>query len=177
MKMTSVHLYDNENVYQHAAGLANMAVQKGKRVLVLVDEFEQFGKLIKIGKLTVPIKFAHGGVDAKTKKKVPQEHWKSDPGELVQAFDHGEFPCLAGTSCIGMGTDIKSASFIIDLVGLKAEVRLRQNAGRGTRLFPGKSDCIYVDYSIGNVEMLAKHAAARAKVFEDIYGPVTYKKV
>ncbi len=176
MKMTSVHLYDNELVYQHAASLANMAANKGRRVLVLVDEFEQFGKLLKLGGLSVPVKFAHGGVDAKTKKKVPKEHWKSDPGELVKAFDRGEFPCLVGTSCIGMGTDIKSASFIIDLVGLKAETRLRQNAGRGTRLFPGKEDCVYVDYDVLNVEKLTKHAAARAEVFEEIYGPVTYKK-
>jgi superfamily II DNA or RNA helicase len=176
MKMTSIHLYENEKVYQHAADLARKAAARGRRVLVLVDEFEQFSRLMKIGKLDIPTKFAHGGVDKKTKKKVPQEHWKSNPGELVKAFDRGEFPCLVGTSCIGMGTDIKSASFIIDLVGLKAEIRLRQNAGRGTRLFPGKTDCVYVDYNVFNVDTLAKHAAARAKVFEDIYGPITYKR-
>lgn len=174
IKMNRLHLHDNSAVYQHAAMLVNKAVKVlGRRALVLVEEMGQFAQLQKAG-LEVEARFAHGGVDAKNRKLVPEAHWKSDPMALVEAFDRGDYPCLVGTSCIGIGTNIRSASFIIDLVGGKSEIRLRQSVGRGTRLFPGKTDCIYNDYSLWNIPMLQKQAAVRAKIFESIYGPVTY---
>jgi superfamily II DNA/RNA helicase len=123
------------------------------------------------------IGFAHGGVDKSNKKEVPEAFHKSDPMKLVKRFDAGDLDVLVGTSCIGMGTDIKSASLVQDIVGGNAEAQLRQRVGRGTRLFANKKDCIYTDYAISNIPPLAKQAEKRAVILEDIYGPVTTRKV
>jgi superfamily II DNA or RNA helicase len=116
--------------------------------------------------------FAHGGLSKENRDDVPEAFWKSDPMECVAAFDRGEVPVLVGSSCIGMGTDVKSADFIVDLVGLASEVRVRQSVGRGTRLFPGKTSCIVNDYCVENVDVLRNQARKRAAIFDDIYGPV-----
>jgi superfamily II DNA or RNA helicase len=94
--------------------------------------------------------------------------------QLVNAFDNADFPILVGTSCIGTGTDIKSVSAILDLVGGRSEIRVRQAVGRGTRLYPGKEDCLYFDFDIENVPMLHKHSKYRVSIYEDIYGPIEY---
>jgi superfamily II DNA or RNA helicase len=172
VRMNRVHLHQNENVYKHAAALVHNALKQGRRPLVLVEEVPQFTQLLR--HLKVPAGFAHGGVDRKMKTKLPQKYHKSDPRQLVAAFDRAELPVLVGTQCIGVGTDIKSASFIVDMVGLSSEIRIRQNVGRGTRLFAGKTDTIYCDYDIWNVPKLAKQAEKRAKVFNAIYGPVKF---
>lgn len=177
LKMNRVHLKDNENVYKHAANLANMAVEQGKRrVLILVDEVSQLKKLLDAG-IRHKVGFAHGGLDKKNKDTVPSPYWKSDPRSLVLSFDRGEFPILVGTSCIGMGTDTKSPNFGIDLVGLTSEIRVRQSVGRFTRLFEGKKDAIYNDYNVYNIEPMERHAKVRVKIFNSIFGKVNIKDV
>lgn len=176
VKMNRVHLHANPKVYAHASTIIRHALSNGRRALVLVEEMDQF-RMLQQQLPGIQMGFAHGGVTKDNKKLVPEAHHKSDPRKLVKAFDAGELPVLVGTSCIGTGTDIKSASFIVDLVGGKSEVRVRQNVGRGTRLFANKKSCIYNDYSLSNVPVLRKQAETRAKIFEAIYGPVNYQRV
>ena len=166
IKMNRVHLHRNEQVYIHAAALVQNALEKGYRPLVLIEETAQAAFIHKHFK--VPWGLAHGGVDAKMKKVIPKEHHKSDPHKLVDAFDAGTLPVLVGTQCIGVGTDIKTADFIVDIVGLASEVRVRQNVGRGTRKVPGKRPTQYCDYQIYNIGSLNRHAEKRRKVFQDI---------
>ncbi len=166
IKMNRQHLHKNDKIYQHAAGLIEAALKQGKRPLVLVEEVPQFVYLLKY--LTSKAGFAHGGVDVKMKKILPEEYWKSDPMKLVEQFDDGTLPVLVGTSCISMGTDIKTPNFVIDLVGLASEIRLRQSVGRATRLAPGKTDFIYCDYAVMNKPVLMRHADKRRKIFESI---------
>jgi DNA or RNA helicases of superfamily II len=176
LKMNRRHLHDNRNVYLHAANLINRAVlEKNRRVLVLIDEIGQFKQLLQAG-MNQDVRFAHGGVTAANKKDVPKADWKSDPMKFVSEFDSGHFPVLVGTSCIGMGTDIKSVDFIVDLMGLASETRVRQSVGRGTRLFPGKVDCIYNDYCVENIDTLRNQARKRAKIFDEIYSPVIFMR-
>jgi superfamily II DNA or RNA helicase len=170
LKMTKIHLHKNKKVYAHAAALINRAVvEKRRRVLVLVDTVDQFQYLLDAG-LVVPARFAHGGVTAANRNTVPTEHWKSNPKELVKSFDAGEYPVLVGTSCIGIGTDIKSADFIVSIVGLTSEIEISQGIGRGTRLFPGKTSCIYNDYWVTGIDCLERHAEKRREIFNSIYG-------
>lgn len=174
--MNRTHLHRNPLVYKHAGKMIDWATRNGRRVLVLVDELDQYRKLMQYGKLNpASVRFAHGGMDKETRKDYPEEVHKSDPMALVKSFDKGDYSTLIGTSCISVGTDIKSASLIVDLIGLTSEIRVRQGVGRGTRLFPGKTDCWYVDYKVSNIDKLAKHAKERARIFEDIYGPVSYQ--
>jgi superfamily II DNA or RNA helicase len=170
IKMNNIHFHQNAKVYKHAAYLINRAVtEKKRRVLVLVDTVDQFARLLD-GGLAVEARFAHGGVTPKNRDTVPIAYWKSDTRELVKAFDRGEYPVLVGTSCIGVGTDVKSADFVISLVGLTSEIEISQGIGRGTRLFSGKKDCMYHDYWITNIDKLSRHADKRRVIFDSIYG-------
>jgi superfamily II DNA or RNA helicase len=161
----------NGNVYRKAAEIIESGLRNGRRPLVLCEEIPQFEALMQHLKIDeADIGFAHGGVNANSKKALRESKHSSDPGELVEAFDSGKLKVLVGTQCIGTGTDIKSASLIVDVVGLASETRIRQNVGRGTRLHDTKKDCIYVDFCVTDGGMLEKHAAKRRGVFDSIYG-------
>lgn len=169
IKTNRIHLHQNDNVYRHAAGLINKAVRdKGRRVLVLVDTVDQYGRLIN-GGMTADSRFAHGPL-SENRETVPESQWKLKPMDLVREFDLGKFPVLVGTGAISIGTDIRSADFLINLVGLSSEVETRQGIGRGTRLFPGKVDTIYVDYDVFNNDATHRHAQKRRKMYNEIYG-------
>jgi superfamily II DNA or RNA helicase len=161
IKMNKVHLQQNGKIYKHAANLINRAVkEKNRKVLVLVDTVDQYQMLLN-GGLAVDSRFAHGPL-SDNKDTVPQSQWK--------AFDKNEFPVLVGTGCISMGTDVKSADFLVNIVGLTSEIEVSQGVGRGTRLFPGKVDCQYHDYWVTNIDAMDRHAKKRKKIFESIYG-------
>jgi superfamily II DNA or RNA helicase len=165
------HLQLNPDVYVVAGKLIRSAISKGRRPVVFIDQLEQFSLLEPYLK-GLRIGFAHGGATPKNRGSIDSAYWKSDPLDLVARFDNKQIDILVGTSVIGTGTDIKSASALFDLVGLSSEVRIRQNVGRGTRLHEDKADFWYVDFDIRNVRVLNNHAKTRAKIFEDIYGPV-----
>jgi superfamily II DNA or RNA helicase len=159
--------------------LAKHAISKGRRVLILVAEVEQFKYLMKAGVLELGVGFAHGGgLKKEQKEELPKQFHKSDPMQLVEDFDNGKFPVLVGTSCISIGTNLKSPSCTINLVGLTSEIQVRQGViGRGTRLFPGKIDNIINDYFITNNEKLLTHAKKRIKIYNSVYGKVTMMSV
>jgi len=171
MNLTRIHVHRNPLIYKHAVKLIHSAVAKGRRALVLVDEIFQFQWLLDHG-LNIKAMFAHGGVTKDNKHLVPKEHHKSDTYDLIQRFDDGEFPVLVGTSCIGMGSDIKSVSLIVDLFGNCSETRIQQGVGRGTRLFENKKDFVYACYCVKNVLPLYNQGRAHREVLDDIYGPV-----
>ena len=170
IKTNRVHLHQNDNVYRHAAGLINKAVlEKNRRVLVLVDTVDQYGRLIN-GGMTADSRFAHGPLSSDNRDTVPESQWKLKPVDLVREFDLGKFPVLVGTGAISIGTDIRSADFLINLVGLSSEVETRQGIGRGTRLFPGKKDTIVIDYDVKNNSVTHRHAQRRREIYNEIYG-------
>ena len=167
--LTRAHVYYNEAVNKAAAMFANKAVAvMGRPTLILIDELEQFSKLLPY--LGYDVRFAHGGVTADNKQFVPEKYHDSNPDQFVEEFNDGKFPILVGTSCIATGTDIKVAAAIIYLRGGKSEVEVRQGAvGRGTRLVPGKEDVIVIDFGILNVEPLKRHAEARRAIYKSVY--------
>jgi superfamily II DNA or RNA helicase len=170
IKANRIHLQQNENLYRHAAGLINRAVkEKSRKVLVLVDTVDQFKRLLD-GGLAVDSRFAHGPLTSDNKDTVPESQWKLDPMDLVADFDLGKFPVLVATGCVSIGTDIKSADLLVNVVGLTSEIEIRQGIGRGTRLFPGKTDTIYIDYDVFNNEKLHRHAEKRRAIFDSVYG-------
>jgi superfamily II DNA or RNA helicase len=170
IKMNRVHLHYNMKVNKHAVRLAKYAVSKGRRVLIMIDEVEQLQYLIKAGLLDMDVRFAYGILTTDQKKVVPKQFHKADNMNLVDSFDKGEYPVLVATQALGYGTDIKSVSCIISIYGLSSEIRERQAIGRGTRLFPNKTDCVYNDYNIYNIPVLEKQAKKRRKIYDTIYG-------
>ena len=139
----------------------------GHRVLILVEEMEQFAKLLPM--FEYEARFAHGGVTADNKDKLPEKYWDSDPKALVKAFDNGEFPILVGTSCISTGTNIRSVRTLIYLQGGQSEIQVRQAIGRATRLYPGKEFCNIFDFDIQNKDCLHRHARVRKSIYNDLY--------
>lgn len=134
MKMTRHHLYYNPAIVRKAAKLANMAVAHLKhKVLIQVEEIGQFAALLP--HLEFDPQFAHGAAksDPDLHEKLPEKYWKSDPADLAERFNHEEFPILVGTSCIGVGTDIKVPETIVNLMGGCSPVGIPQAVGRGTR--------------------------------------------
>jgi superfamily II DNA or RNA helicase len=167
-QMTRAHIYYNPELNRKAADLANKAVSlMGRPTVILVDEFEQLSYLLP--HLRYEARFAHGGVTKANKDKIPAQFHSSNPKELVEAFNAGEYPILIGTSCIATGTDIKAAAAILYLRGGKSEIEVKQSVGRGTRIVPGKTDCIFIDFGISNVETLKRHALARKELYDEIY--------
>lgn len=188
LKMNQQHLYYSPFVLKKASTIINGMARQGHRVLVLVDEMEQFTKLLSL--LTVEARFAHGGVTSLNRKKLPEQYHKSDPTALVEAFDRGEFPVLVGTSCISMGTDIRSPETVVYLQGGQSPIQVAQAVGRGTRrnfLFHDghrKAYFNFIDFApvitnqhvddSGNGEdkqmsIPFRHALARAKLYNQLY--------
>jgi len=184
LKMSQHHLLYNKRIIEHAGRLINGMAKQGKRVLVLIDEIAQFAALLP--QLRVQVGFAHGGCTAVNRDSVPGEYRKSDPQALVRAFDAGELPVLVGTSCIGIGTDIRSPEVVVFLQGGMSEIQVTQALGRGTRrgyVYPDghtKSDFLFVDYApvvqnghyqdgVGKMSSVYRHALARSKIYEQIY--------
>lgn len=168
IKMNREHLHANPLIYPHVANLVHKGMVKGYKPLVLIDEVSQFPRLYPFIK-ELRVGFAHGGLNAVQRKEIPEEFFKSDPMELVSKFDAGELDILVGTSCIGIGTDIKTPTVIYDLIGLTSENRIRQSIGRGTRKPPGKNKFNYVDYGIDNIGVLRKHAEERRRIFDSVF--------
>ena len=178
MKATRLHLRYNQDINDHAVKLAKHAVGKGWRVLILIQEIEQFQYLMKAGILGMKVGFAHGGGLKKDQKEwLPEEYHKSDPMKLVSDFDDGKFPILVGTSCVACGTDFKSVNCIVNLFAT-SEVQVRQGViGRGTRKFPGKTHFVINDYCVTNNEKLLTHAKKRIKIYNSVYGKVQMKEM
>lgn len=188
MKMNQQHLLYSPFVLKKASLIINHLARQGQRILVLIDEMEQFAKLLPL--LTVECRFAHGGVTAKNRGKIPEQYWASDPSALVKAFDSGEFPVLIGTSCISMGTDVRTCETVVYLQGGISAVQVPQAVGRGTRRgyqYPDghrKSEFNFIDFDVvitndsfddrGNGEdrpwsIVHRHAMARAKLYHKLY--------
>ena len=166
--LTRAHVFYNDELIKKAAEIANKSVSLMERpTVIMVDEFEQFARLAP--HLRFDFRFAHGTITKENKALVPEKFWESNPKKLVKEFNHGDFPILIGTSCIGMGTDIQRVKALVNLRAGKSENELRQLVGRCTRLFPGKEDCIVIDFGIKNVPTLEKHAKERAKIYREIY--------
>lgn len=187
--MTRIHLYKNPNVARLAGSLATaLAMRMDHQVVILIDEVEQFTLLLPHLPLG-EVRFAHGGLNAGNRGKVPQEFHQSDPKELVRDFNERKFKVLVGTSCIATGTDILPVETIIYLVGGKSFIGASQAVGRGTRLVPGKTACNFVDFmpivycpsegvddtsdDMSQWSVLKHHATARLRIYDSIYGPYT----
>lgn len=170
-----VHLGENEFVADDACRLVRQAAAKGFRPLIAISEISQF-RLLLPRLEGLKIAFAHGAAPSKCAAEypwMPETYRKSDPADLVDGFNRGVGDVFVGTPCVLVGTDFQTVDYIVDLIGLSSEVRIRQTVGRGTRIAGGKTDFYYVDYDVPSVEVMQSMAASRRKIFEEIYGPVT----
>lgn len=173
LKMVRKHFFYNPEVNKWAAEIASKSIYEYNRpTVILIEEVEQFAHLLPY--LRTQVKFAHGPLTKDNKKSIPEEYWKSDPGELVEQFNNMEFPLLVGTSCIGTGTDIRAVQAIVYLMESSSEIKTKQAVGRSTRLFPGKTNCLFFDFDVENVDVCHRHLLKRKEFYDEIYGPVKF---
>lgn len=180
--MLDKHFYHNMAMYKDAANWANRSVSGlGHQVLILLKEINQFPRLYPFLKFEPG--FAFGQLDEKNKKLLPDKYHKSDVKALVKALNAGDLPILVGTSCISIGTDIRTPKTVINLQGGLSEPVVRQAIGRGTRRISGvKEEFNYLDYMIrvGNdpdmVAITERHAHERIRIYRDVYDNVRILK-
>jgi superfamily II DNA or RNA helicase len=180
-RMTRVHLYYNDEVLRAAADIANKSVEfLHQQVLVLVEEYEQFQRLLPLLKFEVG--FAHGPITKDNKDVIPAAYHDTDNKELVAKFNAKQLPILVGTSCISTGTDIQTVENVIFLRGGKSEVQVRQACGRGTRKIEGtgKTCFNFTDFRVsvdcmpeGQKSVVERHLEERLEIFDDIYPNAT----
>lgn len=202
-RMTARHLQYNPQVLARAGYIANLSVSKlNRQVLILIDEIDQFSCLLPYLKYRVG--FAHGPLTKANQKYCPPEHQAAKARELVASFNRGEVPILVGTSCIGMGVDIKPVGACIYLVGGMSEIQVSQAVGRTTRggergsvvrpqgavWWPWgekKMDCHYWDFSVRlpedndyknkRLSAVARHSLEREAIYRSIHEPVMMVKL
>lgn len=168
-KLTRAHLYYNDAVVQKIAKIVNSAADQGLPAVVLIEEVEQFSRLLPY--LRHKVGFAHGPL-SDNKSKVPEPYWESDPTQLVKDFNSLNLPVLVGTSCISTGTDIKPVRLLVYWQGGKSEIQVKQAIGRATRKCDNKPFCTIIDVDVYNVDTLARHAEERRKIYRELFPDV-----
>lgn len=178
-EMTRHHLYYNPEVYKKVGHIVDAAIGRmGHQVLILVQEMEQFARLLPY--LRHPVSFAHGGVTKDNKEKIPKEFHESDPVDLVGRFNAGQIRLLVGTSCVATGTDFRPVNTLIYLMGQSSEIKVKQAVGRGTRTTDTKKEFYFFDF----LPVLAadtdgdraspphRHAQERIEYYRELYDSV-----
>jgi len=149
---TRKQLFENPNVVKLAADIADKSVQiADRKTLIIIDELVQHELLSNY------LKTKHEFICGAT----PQ----SKRSEIIKDFNEGSLMLLIGTSAISTGVDLKPASSLIYLQGGMSEIQVKQAIGRGTRIFPGKTDLWVSDFMVLNSKHMERHTKARMRIY------------
>ncbi|KAI7832241.1 P-loop containing nucleoside triphosphate hydrolase protein [Gamsiella multidivaricata] len=66
--------------------------------------------------------------------------------EILDDFREGKFPILINCGILTEGVDIPRIDSIVMARPTKSRVFIEQMLGRGLRIYPGKEDCLVLDY-------------------------------
>jgi DNA repair protein RadD len=72
---------------------------------------------------------------------------KAQREALISKFRSGELRCLVTVLALATGFDVPDVDCILWLRPTKSPVLYVQGAGRGMRIAPGKTDCLWLDFS------------------------------
>ena len=86
---------------------------------------------------------AQGAVAAVVTGETP----KAEREELISQFRAGQLRCLVTVLALATGFDVPDLDCIIWLRPTRSPVLYVQGAGRGLRTAPGKTDCLWLDFS------------------------------
>lgn len=67
--------------------------------------------------------------------------------ELIAQFRAGELRCLVTVLALATGFDVPDVDCVLWMRPTKSPVLYVQGAGRGMRIAPGKTDCLWLDFS------------------------------
>lgn len=74
-------------------------------------------------------------------------HSKMQSDEAIRDFKAGKLRALVNVSMLTKGFNVPQIDMIFDCGPTQSAGRHVQKLGRGTRLFPGKADCLVLDYA------------------------------
>jgi DNA repair protein RadD len=104
--------------------------------------------------LVFAVTIAHAGHVCEALKRrgvvaamVSAETPKGERAALISAFRAGRIKCLVNVAVLTTGFDVPELDFIALLRATKSPVLYVQIAGRGMRLAPGKTDCLWADFT------------------------------
>jgi superfamily II DNA or RNA helicase len=87
-------------------------------------------------------------------------------GRIIESFERGaEVKILLGTSLLGEGVDLPSASALIYARGEQAEVTQTQGMYRIGTAVPGKTHAVLIDFADRHHKKLLQHAQSRLRVY------------
>lgn len=160
------HLYTNPHVNDMVASVAERMVNSGRQTIILVEEFDQAVAILN--RLKIPATFLHGGVTKESKETVPKQYWECDTTQTVKDFNAGLVKCVVGTTAVSTGTDFIPVKCLIYVQGGTSEIKIKQGAGRATRMCEGKTDFFLVDFNIKESKILERHADIRQAIYADL---------
>lgn len=70
----------------------------------------------------------------------------SDRATLLEQFERGDFQCLSNAQLLQKGYDCPDIECVVILRPTRSRVAYQQMVGRGTRLAPGKTDVLLLDF-------------------------------
>ena len=89
--------------------------------------------------------------------------------KYIDLFNAGKVQGLIATdSKIGEGADLPAIDCLIFANFVASMVSVMQCLGRGLRLFPGKKDCLVLDYTFTSCPMLKRHSLMRLGYYKQI---------
>ena len=124
------------------------AVNTPERNAIVVKEWYKVAYGKRTLAFTVDVQHALDLAAAFTAHGEPAEAvWGDDPNrhDKIRRHKTGAFNILCNCNVLGIGYDDPQIECIISAAPTKSELRYVQQVGRGTRIFPGKTDCIVID--------------------------------
>lgn len=130
----------------------SLAVNTPERNQAVVDAYLEHAAGRKTLTFTVDVQhaedladaFRENGVEAKALSgKTPEEERR----ETLQAFSAGEIQVITNCALLTEGYDEPSIDCILMARPTKSATLYTQCIGRGTRLYPGKRDCLVIDFA------------------------------
>ena len=135
---------------QKIADLANVLVEAGRKVLIVVKSLEHAATLEDL----IPGSVKLEGKDDMTIRKQEIEIFRKAK----------EGVCVIGTVIFQTGVDVPEITDVINARGLKSEIATLQLLGRGMRLSHEKTEFNFYDF-YDNGKYLSKHSNERVKAY------------
>lgn len=151
---------DNTNMHQQALEDALLAKSYGLPVLTLIAR-KRHGQIILEKYKAAGLKFAF----------LQGEDKMEERRETLRQLKDGELDGVIGTTILDVGVDVPAIGLVQRLGGMKAEVQLRQQIGRGLRAKKGMPNfAFFIDYSSNVPDVLRDHARQRENIVRSTPG-------
>lgn len=143
-------------------GRACQSVPKDWQTLVFVDHIEDH--LMSLYKeMPMGTKFLHRGSDKSLGSFALSP---SQQKETTAAFKKGEFQYLIATDAFRAGVDIPNCKVVVQASGGTSDVELIQEACRGSRIAPGKTHFVLIDFMDCHDDTLQAMSEKRKAIYQ-----------